>query len=176
MRMTMFSAGSASQQPSGNLQSQSVSAANGTQEQMQQAQQQSDNQQYSEADWAAYWQYYGKSPIAARPSTHACAAVPSMVCWQCGKNFGAAGHTAMPPPPPPPLQLCPKHMQLLEQLCASQGRLPHPRAMHLPTSASFLIGRLPLYKQLTAVSCTMTCECFLCWHVITMCTELSCCG
>lgn len=71
MHMTMFSAGSASQQQSGNLESQSVSASNGTHEQMQQAQQQSGNQQYSEADWAAYWQYYGKSPKAARPSAHA---------------------------------------------------------------------------------------------------------
>lgn len=63
--MTLLAAGSASRQQSTNLESQTESAANGAHEQTQQAQQEFNNQQYSEADWAAYWQYYGKSPIAA---------------------------------------------------------------------------------------------------------------
>lgn len=70
--VTLLSAGSASQQQSTTLESQTESSANGAHEQMQQAQQQFDNQQYAEADWAAYWQYYGKSPVAAEPA-HACA-------------------------------------------------------------------------------------------------------
>lgn len=62
----LLPAGSAPQQQSTNLESQTEPFADSAHEQTQQSQQQFDNQHYSAADWAAYsyWQYYGKSPVA----------------------------------------------------------------------------------------------------------------
>ena len=81
--MTLLPAGSASQQQSNNVESQTESSATGAHEEMQQAQEQFDNQQYSEADWVAYWQYYGKSSVAAEPA-HAPAFESIMLYWQHG--------------------------------------------------------------------------------------------
>lgn len=62
LNMTVLLVGSASQQQTANPDGQSESDAAGFGEQAQQTQQFQD-QQYSAADWAAYWQYYGKLSV-----------------------------------------------------------------------------------------------------------------